>query len=356
MKYLIVGGTGSLGQKLVKKLISNDQYVSVYSRDEAKQWTFRNELRNSDLSENADLYYRSHIGDVRDKSRLQEVIRRFEPNVIIVASALKHVETCEYAPVESIKTNTIGVQNVIDIVNEEDTNVEKVLLVSTDKACSPINVYGMSKAISERLITSQCIAGKRSVNYLCVRYGNVLESRGSIIPLFKHQIKNSSELTVTDPNMTRFIMTLDQSVNLILNTLKHGNSGETWVPKLPSMKIIDLAEIFSQMFNKKIKIVGIRPGEKIHEDLLNDSEITRTRLTNVYGDYYVLNSSILATQSFKDLNNAYTSNNKESLLDKDQLHSLLVKYGVLNMQLEDFHGRKIEEILDASVVSLGENK
>jgi UDP-glucose 4-epimerase len=214
----------------------------------------------------------------------------------------------------------------------------------------------MSKAISERLITSQCIAGKRSVNYLCVRYGNVLESRGSIIPLFKHQIKNSSELTVTDPNMTRFIMTLDQSVNLILNTLKHGNSGETWVPKLPSMKIIDLAEIFSQMFNKKIKIVGIRPGEKIHEDLLNDSEITRTRLTNVYGDYYVLNSSILATQSFKDLNNAYTSNNKESLLDKDQLHSLLVKYGVLNMQLEDFHGRKIEEILDASVVSLGENK
>src|SRR3990167_1115345 len=239
-RILIFGGTGSLGRKLIERMLPAHD-IAVYSRDEAKHWTIKNELQSGPLaSRSADL--RFYVGDVRDPARIKDVIRQYRPKTIIIAAALKQVDTCELSPSESILTNLIGTQNVVDAVNGSflDRNglgVEEVLFVSTDKACSPVNVYGMCKAISERVVTSQAQTGKPGVRFLAVRYGNVLESRGSIVPLFKYQGMHGTQLTVTDPNMTRFLMTLDDSVDLIEKTLLYGQSGETWIPRLPSMKV-----------------------------------------------------------------------------------------------------------------------
>ncbi len=244
MKYLIFGGTGSLGKKLIQRLLPRDE-VAVYSRDEAKHWTIKNELASNPrvTYENALQFY---VGDIRDKGRVADVVRQYRPDTIIVAAALKQVDTCELSPSESIQTNLLGTQNVIEVVNEGAClTTQNVLFVSTDKACSPVNVYGMCKATSERVVSSQARTGRPGVRFLCTRYGNVLESRGSIIPLFKYQAEKNECLTVTDPSMTRFVMTLDDSVDLILTALENGASGETWIPRLPAMKIGDLAEIFS---------------------------------------------------------------------------------------------------------------
>ncbi len=204
MKYLIFGGTGSLGKKLISRFLKENDNVAVYSRDEAKHWTIRNELSNPS---NLDFF----VGDIRDLNRVNEVIFQYKPQVIIVAAALKQVDTCELSPFESVMTNLLGTQNIIKSVKDlsssfsKDWKLEKVLFVSTDKACSPVNVYGMCKGISERLITSQSKNDTDNVKFLCTRYGNVLESRGSIIPLFKYQSEHSECLTVTDPSMTRFV-------------------------------------------------------------------------------------------------------------------------------------------------------
>lgn len=342
-RYLIIGGTGSLGKKLIDRLTVQHN-VAVYSRDEAKHWTIRNEITNTapDKAKKLDFF----VGDVRNKQRLSDCIRQYKPNFIIVAAALKQVDTCELSPDESIATNLIGTQNVIEVVHDLESfagvfspqqRVQAVLFVSTDKACSPVNVYGMCKATSERVVTSQARTGLQSVRYLCVRYGNVLESRGSIIPLFKYQSENSEFLTVTDPEMTRFLMTLDDSVDLIVHALKHGKSGETWIPKLPAMKIGDLASIFSDASKKPIKIVGVRPGEKQHEDLINESESCRTRSIK---QHYVIDPaySVGANAPFK-----YSSN--DDVMSKEQLIVHLNKLGVLSWTLDMFKGRSIEELL-----------
>ena len=341
-RYLIIGGTGSLGKKLIHRLSVNNT-VAVYSRDEAKHWTIKNELLVSSGANCKKVEF--FVGDIRNKQRLSDCIRQYKPNYIIVAAALKQVDTCELAPDEAIATNLVGTQNVIDVVHDLESfsgifspqqRIQAVLFVSTDKACSPVNVYGMCKAVSERIVTSQARTGLSTVKYLCVRYGNVLESRGSIIPLFKYQSENAQHLTVTDPEMTRFLMTLDDSVDLITHTIKNGKSGETWIPILPSMRIGDLAEMFSEASGKPIKIVGTRPGEKQHEDLVNDSESCRTRSDK---NHYVIAPafSIGDSTPFK-----YSSN--DSVMDKDTLFRHLTKLGVLNWSLDEFKGRTIEEI------------
>ena len=336
-KYLIIGGTGSLGHKLIERLLVDAQ-VAVYSRDEAKHWTIRNELSSMDNVLQSYINNLSFfVGDIRDASRIKDVIRQYKPTTIIIAAALKQVDTCELSPSEAIATNLTGTQNVIDAVNELNPELlTAVLFVSTDKACSPVNVYGMCKAISERIVTSQAMSGNSRIKYLVVRYGNVLESRGSIIPLLKYQAENGSFLTITDPNMTRYVMTLDESVNLINYALEYGESGTTWVPKLPSMKIGDLAEIFSKAYKKPIKIIGCRPGEKAHEDLINQSESVRTLER---GMYYAIDA---AFKSGKEKSFTYTS--ADTVMTQEQLEKHLENLGILNMKLEQFKGLTIEEI------------
>lgn len=336
MRYLVIGGTGSLGKKLIERLLPK-YAIWVYSRDEAKHFTIRNEFSQHPNIKRL----RFIVGDIRDQHRVREAIDQIEPAVIIIAAALKQVDTCELSPSESIATNLTGTQNVISAVVSYNMmhggKIEKVLFVSTDKACAPVNVYGMCKATSERIVSSRAAYGMGGTQFLCTRYGNVLESRGSIIPLFKYQAMHNESLTVTDPDMTRFLMTLDDSVDLIEHTLKNGKCGETWVPKIPAMRIGDLAEIFAQASNKTIKVIGLRPGEKKHEDLINESESVRTRDVNTH---YVIQDA--ATSTSNGVRFTYSSN--DNVMSKDELHRHLTKLGIIDASLESFHGLNIEEI------------
>ena len=231
--------------------------------------------------------------------------------------------------------NVIGTQNMADVVSCLSTQT-KILFVSTDKACAPVNVYGMCKAVSERLITS-LVAPTTHVTALCTRYGNVLDSRGSIIPLFRHQAAHSDSFTVTDPDMTRFVMTLDDSVDLIIDTLERGQNGETWVPKIPAMRIGDLVEIFSERYNKPITTVGLRPGEKKHEDLVNESESVRTKETS---SHYVIAASTVdpvRTDRF-----SYSSS--QCVLSKDELRAHLTALRMFSIPIDKFKGLSIDEI------------
>lgn len=338
-KILIIGGTGSLGKKLIKRLGTTYDLV-VYSRDESKHWTIQNELKSSGLN----LAFR--VGDIRDKQRVKQVIQETRPDIIIMAAALKQVDTCELSPQESILTNLVGTQNVIDVVEELNrvtiTSVhsyspKKVLFVSTDKACSPANVYGMCKAISERYVTSKAADTTLTTQFVGVRYGNVLESRGSIIPLFKYQSEHAEAFTVTHADMTRFLMTLDDSVDLILHALSEGKSGEIWIPRLKAMNIKDLAEIYSKMYSKPIKYIGLRPGEKMHESLLNDSESVRTRDTGVH---YVIGPAFESPKTERMFE--YTS--ADDVMSKDELYEYLESINIFDKNLSDFEGKSIEEI------------
>lgn len=329
-RILIFGGTGSLGKTLIRRYVDKNE-VCVFSRDESKHWTIRNKLNHQNLS--------FRIGDIRDEVRCREVIIEFQPTHIILASALKHVDVCENSPSESIKTNITGIENVVRSVKENEArlnSLEVVLMVSTDKACSPINVYGMCKSIAERVVTS-ATSSSNQIKFLSVRYGNVLESRGSIIPLFKYQSEHKDEITITDERMTRYVMTLDESVDLINEAMKKGKSGETWIPNLPAMKVKDLAEIFSDMSGKPIRTIGTRPGEKLHEDLVNHSESMRSK--NV-GKYVVVASS--RTQPFQEEDNTMSSD--RNLMTKEELFNHLESLNILSKPLSSFPGKTIEEI------------
>lgn len=338
-RYLIFGGTGSLGKKLIDRLLPADHEVTVYSRDEAKHWAIKNELATHPNV--AKLQFM--VGDIRDASRVKEALSRTCPEVVIVAAALKQVDTCELSPVESVKTNMLGTENVVQAINEHilvlrKISIQKVLFVSTDKACAPVNVYGMCKAISERIVTSQAARNLNEPQFLCVRYGNVLESRGSIIPLFKYQAMHNKHLTVTDTEMTRFLMTLDDSVDLIQHALKNGKSGETWIPRLPAMKIGDLAEIFSEDYNKPINVIGLRPGEKQHEDLINESESTRTK--KVGETHYVIGPAFDAGGSDR-----FTYSSNHEVMTKEQLRAHLNSLGILDMPLNKFVGPSVDGLM-----------
>jgi FlaA1/EpsC-like NDP-sugar epimerase len=329
---LIFGGTGSLGKALIRRLRSKNT-LAIYSRDEAKHWTIKNQLKDqSGIS--------FYVGDIRDSNRVTEICRKIRPSVIIMASALKQVDTCEISPFESIQTNTLGIRNVCEsvvVLDEQLSNLHTVLLVSTDKACAPTNVYGMSKALAERLVTSYQTHHTKT-KFVAVRYGNVLESRGSIIPLFKHQIETKASLTVTDERMTRFIMTLDQSIDLIENTISRADSGQIWIPRIPAMKIVDLAQIFAMRSSSQIQVTGMRPGEKLHEDLVSEPESIRT--IEIDGHYVIQSPFNSKSQNFE----LFNYNSKQDLLKIDKLESYLDSLGIFSMEINDFLGREIEEI------------
>jgi UDP-N-acetylglucosamine 4,6-dehydratase/5-epimerase len=258
---LITGGTGSFGKKFTKTLLAekNPKKVIIFSRDELKQ----HEMRVAGYNDPRLRYF---IGDVRDRDRLVRAMHGVD--IVVHAAALKQVPACEYNPMEAIKTNIIGTSNVIEAAL--DAGVAKVLALSTDKAVSPANLYGGTKLVAEKLvIQSNAYAAGTATRYACVRYGNVVGSRGSIVPLFLKQRANG-KITITDERMTRFWLSLEQGVHFVITCIEQMEGGEVFVPKIPSTKVVDLAKAIAP--EAQIEIIGIRPGEKLHEDLLSDDE------------------------------------------------------------------------------------
>ncbi len=262
---LVTGGTGSFGKKFIRILL--DEYhpakIIVFSRDELKQ----HEMRVAGYNDPSIRYF---IGDVRDKDRLLRAM--YGVDLVVHAAALKQVPACEYNPMEAIKTNILGSSNVIDAAIE--CGVGKVLALSTDKAVNPINLYGATKLAAEKLfIQSNAYAGGRKTRISCVRYGNVVGSRGSVVPLFIKQ-RDSGKVTVTDDRMTRFWLSLEQGVRFVIHCIEEMQGGEVFVPKIPSMRMMDLAAAMAP--NAKVEIIGIRPGEKLHESLIGEDEARHT--------------------------------------------------------------------------------
>ena len=290
-KILITGGTGSLGRILAWSILRNKygkpKEVIIFSRDEDKQYIMELEWKNLREATHDIFYYEDEIlsfrlGDVRDYESVVRAVK--EADIIIHAAALKQVPAGEYFPWESIKTNILGTQNVIRAILENENNVDTVLAISTDKACKPVNTYGMCKAIQERLVIEANLICPNT-RFICVRYGNVAASRGSVIPLFQEQIRNGGPVTVTSKDMTRFILFMDTTIDCIIEAIRSVQAGEISVPDLPAINILDLAEIMIGERNIDIKIVGVRPGEKIHEILISEEEIPRTIKR---GDYYII--------------------------------------------------------------------
>jgi FlaA1/EpsC-like NDP-sugar epimerase len=309
-RILVTGGTGSLGQTLVRRLLTGEmgmpEKITVFSRDEAKQhymrlaFMRRTTATDEVIYKDADKILHFRIGDVRDFSALTSALA--DVDVVFHAAALKQVPSCEYFPSEAISTNIYGAINLVRSIKEHRLPVEKVVGISTDKACKPINVMGMTKALQERVLIEanrEC----SSTVFMCVRYGNVIASRGSIVPLFVEQAKNDEPLTVTMPEMTRFLLSLDRAVDTVFAVIDHGQAGETFVPKVPSANIVDLAK--AVMGSKELPIVftGIRPGEKIHEIMVSEEECFRTR---ELGDYYVILPVLPELRNSMDLEPALT--------------------------------------------------
>lgn len=269
---LVTGGTGSFGKKFIKRALELDvKKVIVFSRDELKQYEMAQEFTDSRI--------RFFIGDVRDKARL---MRAFDGvDIVIHAAALKHVGACEYNPMEAIKTNIHGAQNIIDAAI--DRGVEKVIALSTDKAASPVNLYGATKLASDKLfVAANSYAGSKKTRFSVVRYGNVVGSRGSVVPFFK-KIRHTGTLPITDERMTRFWITLEQGVQFVIDNLTRMHGGEIFIPKIPSMNVVDLAKAIGP--ECKIEIVGIRPGEKLHESMIT---VDDARQTVEFDTYYVI--------------------------------------------------------------------
>jgi UDP-N-acetylglucosamine 4,6-dehydratase (inverting) len=265
--YLITGGTGSFGKQFIKTLLETRKpsRVVIYSRDELKQFEMA-----QDLSPSRYPSIRYFIGDVRDQERLKRAMEGID--TVIHAAALKQVPAAEYNPFECIKTNVLGAQNVIEACLESD--VKRVVALSTDKAAAPINLYGATKLCSDKLFTAaNNIKGHRDIKFSVVRYGNVMGSRGSVIPFFLERRK-SGLLPITDPNMTRFNITLQEGVDMVLWALEHAQGGEIFVPKIPSYRITDLAEAIGPDCERPV--VGIRPGEKVHEEMITASDSFNT--------------------------------------------------------------------------------
>lgn len=311
---LVTGGTGSFGKKFIKKALTlGVKKVIVFSRDELKQYEMKQEFKDNRL--------RFFIGDVRDKERLYRAFNGVD--IVIHAAAMKHVDACEYNPFEAIKTNIHGAQNIIEAAI--DCEVEKVIALSTDKACSPVNLYGATKLASDKLfVAANAYVGEKKTRFSVVRYGNVVGSRGSVVPFFK-KIRHTGVVPITDERMTRFWITLEQGVQFVLDNLERMHGGEIFVPKIPSMKVTDLAKAIAP--ECKMDIIGIRPGEKLHEAMIMEDD---ARHTVEFDTYYVIQPELSWWSKNKEGKKlpegfAYTSDNNSDWLTVEQLRDLAEK-------------------------------
>lgn len=290
---LVTGGTGSLGRALVRRILSGEQgnpkKVVVMSRDEAKQHAMRVAYLNRQVTTDEVIYHNFEkvlefrIGDVRSYADVCSALRGID--VVANAAALKQVPTCEYFPGQAVATNCLGPENIVRAIREHDYPVETVVGISTDKACKPVNVMGMTKAVQERIFIAANILIP-DTRFICVRYGNVLSSRGSVIPLFHQQIRAGGPITITSTEMTRFLLSLDEAVNVVFQALGDANQGETYVPILRSARVLDIAHaMLGDRTDIEIEQIGVRPGEKLNEVLVSEEECHHVVRR---GNYYVI--------------------------------------------------------------------
>lgn len=311
---LVTGGTGSFGKKFVRKILESEiKKVIVFSRDELKQFEMSQEFTDKRI--------RFFIGDVRDKDRL---LRAFDGvDIVVHAAALKQVGICEYNPIEAIKTNVMGAQNIIEAAIERE--VDKVIALSTDKAAYPVNLYGATKLVSDKLfVSANAYSGIKKTRFAVVRYGNVMGSRGSVVPFF-NKAKETGIIPITDENMTRFWITLDQGVQFVMDNLVRMKGGEIFIPKIPSIKVTDLATAIAP--DCKIEIVGIRPGEKLHETMITEDD---ARHSLDCGNYYVILPEIKSWNSTDTIKGAklpngfsYVSNTNSEWLTVNEIRLLI---------------------------------
>lgn len=312
-RILIIGGTGALGKTLTKRYY-NDNDIIILSRDEHKHVNMRREYP----------LITYHIGDVKDIDSIRNAIEDYKPHVIINTAALKHVPVCESNPYESVNVNILGHQNLIQSIKRSNHKIETLMFISTDKACSPINVYGMCKAISERLYVDFANSQNQIKVCLC-RYGNVLESTGSVIPFFKDLLnKGATELPITHKDMTRFLLTLDDAVDLIEWSYNHPEShGKIVIPKIKALKITDIAKSLgkSPTYRRdiKLKYIGIRPGEKLHEAMISETESFRVK---EYDQYYMITDNIINE-------GGWSFSSDVSLMDSSETDLFLEKSNVI---------------------------
>ena len=316
LDVLITGGTGSFGRKFVEIMLRDfhARRVVIFSRDELKQ----HEMRMSGFDDRSLRYF---IGDVRDKERLRRAMSRI--NIVVHAAALKQVPSCEYNPFEAVKTNIYGAQNVIDAAI--DMGVKKVIALSSDKAVNPVNLYGATKLCADKIfVHGNSYSGPMGPRFSCVRYGNVIGSRGSVIPLFKDQ-KGNGKVTITDRRMTRFWITLDRAVETVISSLDYMQGGEIFVPKIQSMKIVDLAEAIAP--GCEIETIGIRPGEKLHEVLITEEDGRNTIEHDSM--YVILPSQIWLGMDIKKIGDKmpdgffYSSNTNKEWMEIEELRRLI---------------------------------
>jgi UDP-glucose 4-epimerase len=337
-RVVITGGTGSLGQVLVRRLLSGEMgqpsKIIVFSRDEAKQHAMRVAYLHQRAVTDEVIYHNFRellefrIGDVRDEHSVAAVLR--DADVVFNAAALKQVPTCEYFPFEAVTTNVGGPENIARAIQEHELPVETVIGISTDKACKPVNVMGMTKAIQERVFIQANMRCPQT-RFVCVRYGNVLASRGSVIPLFHEQIRSGGPVTITTEDMTRFLLSLDQAVDTVFAALSEARRGETYIPRVPAARVVDIAHSLIGDRPMDVVITGIRPGEKVHEILVSEEECHRTVDR---GHFYAILPMLLELRDDRVIPEALDAeySSGRDLMSRDQLDELLITH---KLRLED---------------------
>ena len=334
-RVVVTGGTGSLGKVLVRRLLGGEMglpsQVTVFSRDEAKQHSMRLAFQHKRTATDEVIYHnferllRFRIGDVRDPHSVSTALR--DADVVFNAAALKQVPSCEYFPYEAVQTNVVGAENIIRSIREHRLAVETVVGVSTDKACKPVNVMGMTKAVQERLFVRANLDGGET-RFVCVRYGNVLASRGSVIPLFHEQIKRGGPVTITTEEMTRFLLSLEQAVDTVFAAVREARRGETYIPRVPSARVTDVAAALVGGRKIETVVTGIRPGEKVHEILVSEEEAYRTIAR---GDYYVIRPMLPELveddEGGDTLGREYSS--ADDLMTREQVAELLERHELM---------------------------
>jgi UDP-glucose 4-epimerase len=326
---LITGGTGSLGKILTRRILTNEigkpKKVIIFSRDEAKQNDMRLSYKNKRVATDEVIYnnfkelVEFRIGDVRDFHSVASAL--ISVDIVFNAAALKQVPSCEYFPYEAVLTNITGPENIVRAIRENKLDVETVVGISTDKACKPVNVMGMTKALQERVFITANLTCPNA-RFICVRYGNVLASRGSVIPLFLSQIKAGGPVTLTTPEMSRFLSSLDDAVDVVFAVVRGANRGETYIPRVPSALMRDLASVMIGDLKLPVKITGIRPGEKVHEILISDEESQRTVERGKYFAIKPMLPEIVVNPKEKPVLKAEFSS-ADNLMNPDELKALL---------------------------------
>jgi UDP-glucose 4-epimerase len=343
-RVVVTGGTGSLGQALVRRLLSGEvgdpEEVVVFSRDEAKQHEMRLAFQHLAAATD-DVMYRSgaerlrfRIGDVGEFHSVAGVLNRAD--IVFNAAALKQVPACEYAPLEAVRTNILGPGNIVQSIRDLHLDVETVVCISTDKACKPVNVMGMTKAVQERVFVEANLEHPET-RFVGVRYGNVLASRGSVIPLFHHQIRTGGPVTITTPEMTRFLLSLDEAVDIVFAALGGARRGEIYVPRAPSALVTDVAAVLIDGRPIATAFIGVRPGEKTHEILVSEEESVRTSVRDGYFAVAPALPQLRLENEGRPFGDREFSS-LDQLLDRDGVRELITRH---QLRVEDephFHG------------------